>query len=184
MPRRPLAAPRPCGRTPSLPAAPRRPPVMPRRPVTTPAMPRLARHAPSPPLSTPCSIARRTGRAVPLCLPGREDSGGQAEATTRSSSSNSNRRRSIAASNGLFRCAVMNFGEFRADSDKLRGDVFAPTRFHRYTGPLMFNLATSKYKGFACAFSVALKIFTGWTTYTVSVLHTFFDQNCKTQKLC
>ena len=38
--------------------------------------PSLAGHAPSPPSSAPCSIARR---AVPLCLPRREDSGGQAE---------------------------------------------------------------------------------------------------------
>ena len=53
-----------------------------------------------------------------------------------SSSSNSNRQRSIAASSGLFRCVVMNSGEFRADSGKLRGGVFAPTRFDRYTTPL------------------------------------------------
>ena len=98
-----------------------------------------------------------------------------------SSSSNSNRRRSIAASSGLFRCAVMNSGEFRADSGKLRGGVFAPTRFDRYTGPPIFGLPTSKDKGFGCAFAVALKNFTGWTTFTVSVLDTFFAQNCKTQ---
>ena len=98
-----------------------------------------------------------------------------------SSLSNSNRRRSIAASSGLFRCAVMNSGEFRADSGKLRGGVFAPTRFDRYTGPPKFGLATSKDKGFGCAFAVALKNFTGWTTFTVFVLDTFFAQNCKTQ---
>ena len=86
-----------------------------------------------------------------------------------SSSSNSNWRRSIAESSGLFRCAVMNSGEFRADSDKLRDDVFAPTRFDRYTGPPIFGLPTFKDKGFGCAFAVALKKFTGWTTFMVSV---------------
>jgi len=97
-----------------------------------------------------------------------------------SSSSNSNRWRSIAASSGLFRCAVMNSGEFRADSGKLRGGVFAPTRFDRYTGPPIFGPPISKDKGYRRAFAVALKKITGWTTFTVSVLNTFFTQNCKT----
>lgn len=104
------------------------------------------------------------------------------KATVMSSSSNSNRRRSIAVSGGLFGCA-MNSGEFRADFGKLRGSVFAPMRFDRYTGPPRSGLPTSKHKGFRCAFSVALKNFTGWTTFMVSVLDTFFDQNYRTQKI-
>ena len=69
----------------------------------------------------------------------------------------------------------MNSGEFRADSGKLRGGVFAPARFDRYMGAPRFGLPTSKHKGFRCAFLVALQNFTDWTIFTVSVVDTFFD---------
>ena len=61
-----------------------------------------------------------------------------------SSSSNSNRRRSVAAPSGLFQCAVMNSDEFRADSGKLYGGVFALTRFDRYKGHPQFGLRAFK----------------------------------------
>nr|XP_020171053.1 vegetative cell wall protein gp1-like [Aegilops tauschii subsp. strangulata] len=70
----PSAAPRPCRPR----SVARRPHPVARAP-SLPAAPSLAGHAPSPPPSPPCSIASRAGRAVPLCLPRREDSGGQAE---------------------------------------------------------------------------------------------------------
>ena len=73
----------------------------------------------------------------------------------------------------------MNSGEFRANVGKLRGGVFAPTRFDRYTGPPIFGLPTSKDKGFGCAFAVALKNFTGWTTFLVSILDTFSPKTVK-----
>ncbi|KAE8811214.1 hypothetical protein D1007_11962 [Hordeum vulgare] len=54
-------------------------PATPAAPNFVGCAPSLVGRAPSPPPSVPCSIANCAGRAMPVCVPHREDSNGQAE---------------------------------------------------------------------------------------------------------